>query len=83
MITSKMPKIIIFILSLNFFLISDAYAAKVEFNTWLLKFKSRAVAEGISKKVVDDVIYKFYENDVSNDFFKKNRVSSHLKKFKI
>ena len=31
----------------------------------------------------DDVIYKFYENDVSNDFFKKNRVSSHLKKFKI
>ena len=31
----------------------------------------------------DDVIYRFYENDVSNDFFKNNKVSSHLKKFKI
>ena len=31
----------------------------------------------------DDVIYKFYEINVSNDFLKKNKVSSHLKKFKI
>ena len=31
----------------------------------------------------DEVIYKFYEKNVSNDFLKKNKVSSHLKKFKI
>ena len=56
MIISKMPKIIIFILSLNFFLIFNAYAVKNEFNTWLLEFKARAVSDGISKKVVDDVM---------------------------
>ena len=56
MITSKMPKIIIFILSLNFFLIFNAYAVKNEFNTWLLEFKARAVSDGISKQVVDDVM---------------------------
>ena len=56
MIISKMPKIITFILSLNFFLIFNAFAVNNEFNTWLLKFKARAVSDGISKKVVDDVM---------------------------
>ena len=51
-----MPKIIIFILSLNFFLIFNAYAVKNEFNTWLLEFKAKAVSDGISKNVVDDVM---------------------------
>ena len=31
----------------------------------------------------DEVIYNFYQNNISNDFLKKNKVSSHLKKFKI
>ena len=58
MIISKMLKIIIFILSFNFFLILDAYAVKNEFNAWRLEFKARAVADGISKTVVDDVMDK-------------------------
>ena len=56
MITSKMPKIITLILSFNFFLISNAYAVKNEFNTWLINFKAKAVSDGISKKVVEDVM---------------------------
>tara|TARA_B100000427_G_C15005320_1_gene375822 strand:- start:48 stop:302 length:255 start_codon:yes stop_codon:yes gene_type:complete len=31
----------------------------------------------------DEVIYNFYQNNISNDFLKKNKVSIHLKKFKI
>ena len=31
----------------------------------------------------DEVIYNFYQNDISSDFIKKNKVSIHLKKFKI
>ena len=56
MITSKMPKIIILILSFNFFFIFNAYAVNNEFNTWLRDFKAKAVSDGISKKVVDEVM---------------------------
>ena len=31
----------------------------------------------------DEAIYDFYQKSISNDFFKKNRVSTYLKKFKI
>ena len=31
----------------------------------------------------DEAIYDFYQKNISNDFFKKNRVSTYLKKFKI
>ena len=31
----------------------------------------------------DEVIYNFYQNNISNDSFKKNKVSKYLKKFKI
>ena len=31
----------------------------------------------------DEVIFNFYKKDISNDSIKKNKVSSHLKKFKI
>ena len=58
MIISKMLKIIIFILSFNFFLTLDAYAVKNEFNAWLLEFKVKAVSDGISKSVVDDIMDK-------------------------
>ena len=51
-----MPKIIILILSFNFFFIFNAYAVNNEFNTWLRDFKAKAVSDGISKKVVDEVM---------------------------
>ena len=31
----------------------------------------------------DETIYNFYQNNVTNDFLKKNRISELLKKFKI
>ncbi|MFL2888350.1 MAG: succinate dehydrogenase assembly factor 2 [Pelagibacterales bacterium MED-G40] len=31
----------------------------------------------------DEIIYNFYQNNVSNNFLKKNRISQLLKKFKI
>ena len=31
----------------------------------------------------DEVIFNFYKKDISNDSIKRNKVSSHLKKFKI
>ena len=31
----------------------------------------------------DEVIYDFYQKNISSDFFKKNKVSTYLKKFKI
>ena len=31
----------------------------------------------------DETIYNFYQNNVTNDFLKNNRISELLKKFKI
>ena len=31
----------------------------------------------------DEVIFNFYEKNISNDSIKNNSISSHLKKFKI
>ncbi len=31
----------------------------------------------------DEIIYNFYQNNVSNNFLEKNRISQLLKKFKI
>jgi antitoxin CptB len=31
----------------------------------------------------DDVIYNFYQNNISNELLKKNKISLYLKKFKI
>ena len=31
----------------------------------------------------DEIIYDFYQKNISSDFFKKNKVSTYLKKFKI
>ncbi len=31
----------------------------------------------------DETIYNFYQNNVTNDFLKKNRISELLKKFKV
>ena len=44
------------ILILNIFFFSMSFAAQEDFETWLNKFKIRAIDSGISKKVVDDVM---------------------------
>ena len=44
------------ILILNIFFFSMSFAAQEDFETWLNKFKIRAINSGISKKVVDDVM---------------------------
>lgn len=31
----------------------------------------------------DEVIYNFYQNNISNELLKKNKISLYLKKFKI
>ncbi len=56
MITNKMPKIIIFFLFLNFFLQFEVYASNEGFNSWLSTFKKRAIKEGISEIVVNNVL---------------------------
>ena len=44
------------ILILNILFFSMSFAAQEDFETWLNKFKIRAINSGISKKVVDDVM---------------------------
>ena len=44
------------ILILNIFFFSMSFAAQEDFETWLNKFKIRAIDSGISKNVVDDVM---------------------------
>tara|TARA_B100001996_G_scaffold381935_1_gene372474 strand:- start:50 stop:304 length:255 start_codon:yes stop_codon:yes gene_type:complete len=31
----------------------------------------------------DEIIYNFYQNNVTNDFLEKNKISKLLKKFKV
>merc|ERR1712127_1050504 len=55
MIFKKMLKnIIIFYITLISFFSSTALANIQEFNSWMIEFKKRAIASGISKNVVDD-----------------------------
>ena len=56
MITKKMYKIIIFILSFNIFLTLNLYSNEKDFKIWLKNFKVKAVETGISSAVVDDVL---------------------------
>ena len=58
MIIKKMSKLIKLILILNIIIISDVFGADQSFNIWLKDFKKRATEEGISKKVVDEVMSK-------------------------
>ena len=82
MIIRKMTKIyslincIIIILLLN---ISNLKAD--EFNSWLIKFKARAIAKGISEKTVNDVLSDarflekvIYYDNKQPEFFEKTKV---------
>ncbi len=51
-----MTKIIKFILSLSLVFTSCSFASENNFETWLNNFKKKAISEGISKKVVNDVM---------------------------
>ncbi len=56
MIISKMSKIFVSILALHIFFYNFAYATQQGFDTWLNNFKVKAINNGISKEVVDDVM---------------------------
>ena len=56
MIIKKMYKIITIIITLLFSTSSLSSINDENFNKWLISFKSKAVKEGISKKVVEDVM---------------------------
>ena len=57
MIIKKMFKIITLIFSLNTFLIFEVNSKEQDFKLWLEEFKIRAVNSGVSKSVVDDVMF--------------------------
>ncbi len=57
MIIKKMFKIITLILSLNTFLIFEVNSKEQDFKLWLEEFKIRAINSGVSKSVVDDVMF--------------------------
>ncbi len=56
MIFSEMSKIFLFIISLNIFIFSSCFSKDQTFDKWLINFKKEAIASGVSKFVVDDVM---------------------------
>ena len=56
MIIKKMFKIFTILLTLNIFIYKNSFAINHDFNAWLITFKSKAIASGISKQVVNDVM---------------------------
>ena len=58
MILNKMFKIITLILSLNIFLFLNVNCKEQSFELWLKDFKIQAINSGISKSVVDDVMFE-------------------------
>jgi membrane-bound lytic murein transglycosylase B len=96
MILKKMLKnlISIYILILFLFFNSYSFAENPEFDSWVNKFKKRAMSEGISKVVVDDVMSnvkflpdvikydryqpEFYES--TNEYIKKRTNNNKIKK---
>ncbi len=58
MILNKMFKIITLILSLNIFLLLNVNCKEQSFELWLKDFKIQAINSGISKSVVDDVMFE-------------------------
>ncbi len=56
MVTKKMYKIIKLLLILYTANLLNSYASAKDFNTWLLDFKKEAINQGISKKIVNDVL---------------------------
>ena len=58
MILKKMLKIITLTLSLNIFLFINANSKEQSFQLWVKEFKIQAINSGISKSVVDDVMFE-------------------------
>ena len=56
MIFSEMSKIFLFIIFLNIFIFSSCFSKDQTFDKWLINFKKEAIASGVSKFVVDDVM---------------------------
>ena len=56
MVIKKMSKVIILILSLYFMIISKVFGKDHSFDIWLENFKKKAIINGISKTVVNDVM---------------------------
>ena len=56
MIIKKMLKIIKLIITLNIFLSFNAFAIEEDFSSWLNDFKKKAILNGISEEVVNDVM---------------------------
>ena len=56
MIIKKMFKKFTLLLILNIFFFKFSFASNHEFNSWLITFKSKAIASGVSKKVVNEVM---------------------------
>ncbi len=56
MIIKKMFKKITLILTLSLIICTNAICSELTFNTWLEKFKSRAINSGVSTEVVNDVM---------------------------
>ena len=56
MIINKMLKIIVILITLSVSFIHPAFAQASDFESWLNNFKKRAIATGISKEAVEDVM---------------------------
>ena len=51
-----MSKIFAFTISLNVFILSSCFGKDQSFDQWLIDFKKQAIAAGVSKFVVNDVM---------------------------
>ena len=71
MIFRKMFKIFIFALSVNLFMLLNAFAEDNEFESWVYDFKIRAINSGISKNVVNEIMSnsKFLPKVIQYDRF--------------
>ena len=71
MLIRKMPNIFVYIFLVSIFLISNLKADNEGFDNWLIKFKNEAISQGISKRVVDEVMSdaKFLPKVIEYDRF--------------
>ncbi len=92
MIISKMFKLFLSTLFINFFVLTNSLASE-DFNSWLKDFKIKAIESGISKKVVNDVMlnvkfipkvieYDRYQPEFYEDTFTYIKKRSSYRKIK-
>ena len=56
MIIKKMSKLFALISIFSFIITFNSYSTEHNFQEWLVHFKNQAISEGVSKKVVDDIM---------------------------